>query len=167
LGSGPVICSLGSLAADGSVTITVKARATAPGQAVNSVTISTATPESVTTNNAATATVHVQGPFTPPAAVCARLEAPHLRLLANETRTFGVRVTDRSGKPVANARVRALGAGVSLVRRTSATGVVRFHVKPRAAGALEVTLLQSQACGQQLAAFEVLAATASLPTFAG
>lgn len=165
----PVVCSLGSLAVGASATIKVVAHATVAGTLVNTATVSTSTPESNAANNTANASVTVQAPFTPPTVqtACVRLTTPQAQVLSTKKAAFSVRVVGKNGKPAANVRVRAHGSGISAVARTNTAGIARFAVKPRSAGAIAVSVLQSGTCAPQQQAFQVLAAEASSPEFTG
>ncbi len=168
----PIVCSLGTLAAGASASIQLQARVVSAGTIVNTATVSTTTTESNIANNTAHATITATAPpgtFTPPAAVCASLTAPTVKLQSSHRSVFTVRVATKEGKPVANAVIRAKGPGVTVVRRTSSAGVAHFALRPRGAGVIELTLVQSSSCAPQQAAFQVLAAHTTLqsPQFTG
>jgi uncharacterized repeat protein (TIGR01451 family) len=65
--SGPAVtCQLGTLTAGSSATVTIRARATQTGTFVNRATVTSPDPDTNLGNNAAQATVKVNGPFIPP-----------------------------------------------------------------------------------------------------
>jgi uncharacterized repeat protein (TIGR01451 family) len=63
--SAPVRCDLGSLASGASATVTIVARAKAIGKISNTATVSSATPDPLTTNNSDSATTSVKAPPAP------------------------------------------------------------------------------------------------------
>jgi len=63
--SAPVRCDLGPLASGASATVTIVARAKAIGTISNTATVSSATPDPLTTNNSATTTTRVKAPPAP------------------------------------------------------------------------------------------------------
>ena len=143
-GTTVVSCSLGSLAAGVSTSITVVALAKTAGTATNVATVSTTSPETDTANNQAHATVVIRGPFTPPA-LCRRL------VLRTHSLKVGVHntliATVRSGvKPVARALVNVSGLGIHVQHVTDTSGRARFDLAPSKPGVLQVRLAAAGTC---------------------
>ena len=149
-------CQLGSIAAGGHVTITVLARVTVAGVAVDTVSVHGVEFDPNQANNVASALAHVNALLPPPPTerpkppVCANL------VLSIQTATVGKRFTlrahvrDRKGAAIAGTPVRAHGAGIDVVRRTDGHGIAHFDVEPRHTGFLNVRAGVATACTQRV-----------------
>jgi hypothetical protein len=80
-----------------------------------------------------------------PASVCYTLRVSPRSLVAGRRGSVEVRAAVR-GTPVQGVLVRLAGSGIFRSDRTRASGVVRFAVRPRAAGAIVVTTPRQYGC---------------------
>jgi uncharacterized repeat protein (TIGR01451 family) len=145
----PFSCTLGSLAPNESVTITVVVTANQVGTVTNEVTVTTTTTETNTTNNRATTTTTVQGPFVPPVA-CARVTVTPRTLAIGKRSVLRVRVVGDNGRGMRRARVTVRGLGINVSGRTNATGVVRLTIRPRRTGVVQIRVTGQAGCAARL-----------------
>jgi len=143
--SGVVTCSVGTVAAGATVTITIVATPTATGQSCNTATVVGAQAESNTANNSDTECATVAGTLAPPA-VCSSLTITPRQLQVGKRSTLVARVRLSTDRPFAGARVRITGPGINMTHRTNAQGVARFSIKASRAGLVRVTVLGSSRC---------------------
>jgi uncharacterized repeat protein (TIGR01451 family) len=152
-----VTCSLGSIAAGQTVTITVTARATQVGRHVNTATVTGAGGrETNPTDNVDDAVTVVSAPLTPPAKpkpkpkpeICLALTvSPKMIKADGKPDRLLVKVT-AGKKPVKGARVLVKGPGVNKRARTNGKGIAVIRINPSKAGIITITTLERQAsCG--------------------
>ena len=123
----PTGCRLGTLPARGSATITVVTRAIATGVAVNTVRVSTTSPETRLSNNTASALARVIGPLRPPPdLVCRYVTVSPTSIVTKRTSVVLARARNRAGQPIRGLVLQAKGPGVSRRARTDASGIARF-----------------------------------------
>jgi uncharacterized repeat protein (TIGR01451 family) len=124
-------CSLGTLAVDESVTITLVTRPTITGPQVNTATVVGDLAETTTENNTATATVMVVGNFTPP---CTAVFVKPNQLYAGRATKMHIKVT-MSHKAVSGVRVLIKGPGLHIKTKPSnKKGKITQTVRPKKAG---------------------------------
>jgi len=142
---GVVTCSVGTIAAGATVTITIVATPTAAGQSCNTATVVGAQTESSTANNSDTECATVAGVFAPPSA-CSSLTIGPRQLQVGKRSTLVARVRLSNNRPFAGARVRVTGPGINQTHKANAQGVARFTIKPLRPGIARVTVLGSSRC---------------------
>jgi uncharacterized repeat protein (TIGR01451 family) len=147
-GGGLVQCSLGTIPAGGSVSVTLVVKATRAGVLTNEVTVVGQEPESNTANNRATAPTLVLTPLLPPKPkpVCSTLTVGPKSLRVGKRSTIAATVRNR-GKAVKGAKVRVRGAGIAKSARTNARGKARITVRPSRPGIVVVSVPQKLVCG--------------------
>ncbi len=147
-GGGLVQCSLGTIPAGGSVSVTLVVKATRAGVLTNDVTVVGQEPESNTANNRATAPTLVLTPLLPPKPkpVCSTLTVGPKSLRVGKRSTIAATVRNR-GKAVKGAKVRVRGAGIAKSARTNARGKARITVRPSRPGIVVVSVPQKLVCG--------------------
>ena len=104
--------------------------------------------ETNTANNTATASVVVQGAFTPkpPVRYCTAVRVGAKTLLAGRKVTLTLRVS-QNGKPVKGIRIRIKGATLAVTTAPSnARGMVKVTVQPKRAGIVTFTPVSSKSC---------------------
>jgi hypothetical protein len=148
-------CSLGTIPAGTSVSVTLVVKATQAGVLTNEVTVVGKEPEPNTANNRATATTFVPTPLTPPTpkpkprpapAVCSTLTVGPKTLSVGKRSTITATVKNR-GKAVKGAKVLVRGPGIAKSGRTNASGKARITVTPARPGITVVSVPQKLACG--------------------
>ena len=146
MASAIVTCTLGTLPAGATATITIVLRPTAAGLLDNFARIVGALPESSLANNGASTSTVVQSPAEPitPPTRCTSMSISPRQLTAGKKATVVARVTASDGEPFADARVAFRGPGVAAIRKTNDAGVARLNVKAKRPGILRVTVLGSQ-----------------------
>jgi uncharacterized repeat protein (TIGR01451 family) len=149
-GGGLVQCSLGTIPAGGSVSVTLVVKATRAGVLTNEVTVVGQEPESNTANNRATAPTLVLTPLLPPKPkpVCSTLTVGPKSLRVGKRSTIAATVKNR-GKAVKGAKVRVRGAGIAKGARTNARGKARITVRPSRPGIVVVSVPQKLMCGSK------------------
>jgi uncharacterized repeat protein (TIGR01451 family) len=147
---GLVQCSLGTIPAGGSVSVTLVVKATRAGVLTNEVTVVGQEPESNTANNRATAPTLVLTPLLPPKPkpVCSTLTVGPKSLRVGKRSTIAATVKNR-GKAVKGAKVRVRGAGIAKSGRTNAKGKARIMVRPARPGIVIVSVPQKLVCGSK------------------
>ena len=154
-------CSLGTMAAGASVSITVNATVNAIGTKTNVVTVTTATPETDSSNNTASAPTVVTAPGTPPTAkpttpkptpspeICATVTVTPKVLQGNgKSQKITVRVT-KGTKGVVGVSVKISGPGVTKTVKSGKNGKVTVSFKPTQPGIVKVEVLGTKACNTQ------------------
>ena len=147
-GGAVVSCSLGTIAAGGSVTITLVTKPSTEGTQTNTVTVVGNETETNTSNNTASASVVVVGPHTPPAVFCTAVSriTPKQLFVGRKT-TLTIHIS-RHGHAVKGVRVRIKGAHMSVrTAPSNKRGVIKRTVKLKKAGILVFTPLASKRCG--------------------
>jgi uncharacterized repeat protein (TIGR01451 family) len=140
-------CSLGTMQAGDSVTITLvtKPKPSVPGLQTNTATVAGAVPEKDTTNNTASATVLVTNHHRPPVLCTALLVKPK-QLYAGKKTTLHITVKN-GGKTVAGVRVRITGPGLHLVtKRSNAKGQITMVIHPKKAGIVTFRPIANKSC---------------------
>jgi uncharacterized repeat protein (TIGR01451 family) len=134
-------CSLGSLAAGASATITIVTTATAAGELLNSATVSASQAETTTTNNTATAVAAAVAPgvFRPPALRCGSIKVGIKQLSVGKKTVLRIVVKNTRGKLMKGKKVTVKGSGVSASGKTGKSGVVRIAIKPTKPGVLRIS----------------------------
>jgi uncharacterized repeat protein (TIGR01451 family) len=147
---GLVQCSLGTIPAGGSVSVTLVVKATRAGMLTNEVTVVGHEPESNTANNRAAAPTLVLTPLLPPKPkpVCSTLTVGPKSLRVGKRSTIAVTVRNR-GKAVKGAKVRVRGAGIAKGASTNARGKARITVRPSRPGIVVVSVPQKLVCGSK------------------
>jgi len=153
-----ITCSLGSLAADQTVTVAVTARATAVGTHTN---VATTTGgggrETNPADNVDDAVTVVPAPFIPPAKkpkqkpklVCLSLTVSP-KMITADGKPDRVRVRVTAGKKrVKGTKVRIFGAGVRKSGRSNGKGLAVLRINPRRAGLITITAVERnrKVCG--------------------
>jgi uncharacterized repeat protein (TIGR01451 family) len=145
-----VTCTVGTMAAGATVTITIVVRPTGTGQICNTATAVGNQAESNTANNSDSECTLVEGAFAAPA-VCSSLTITPRALQVGKRSTIVARVRLSNNRPFAGARVRVVAPGVNVTRRANAQGVARLSVKPTRPGIARVTVLGSPQCAARTA----------------
>jgi uncharacterized repeat protein (TIGR01451 family) len=147
---GLVQCSLGTIPAGGSVSVSMVVKANRAGMLLNEVTVVGKEPESNTANNRATATTLVLTPLLPPKPkpVCSTLTVGQKILRVGKRSTITAMVKNR-GKAVKRAKVVVRGPGIAKSARTNAKGKVRITVRPARPGIVIVSVRQKLVCGSK------------------
>ena len=139
-------CSIGTMAAGASVTITLVTTPSTVGDQVNTVTVAGNRPETNTGNNTATATVRTVGVITPPVFCVAVSKVTPNQLFVGRKTKLTIRVT-KHGQAVKGIHVQIKGPKFS--KRTGASnsrGVITQSVKMRKAGILVFSPIASKRC---------------------
>jgi uncharacterized repeat protein (TIGR01451 family) len=140
-------CSLGTIAAGASVTITLVTTPSAVGTVTNTVTVVGNEAETNTANNTATASV-VVNQLTPPATVfCVAVsKVSPKQLFVGRKTTLTIHLT-KHGKAVKGVRVRITGPKLNLrTKPSNSKGVVTQPVKIRKAGVVVFSPIASKRC---------------------
>jgi uncharacterized repeat protein (TIGR01451 family) len=148
---GLVQCSLGTIQAGGTVTVTLIVKATRAGVVTNEVTVVGKEPEPNTANNKASATTLVPTPLVPPKKpkpVCSTLTVGPKSLRVGKRSTIAATVKNR-GKAVKGVKVRVRGAGILKSGRTNARGKAHITVRPVRPGIVVVSVPQKLVCGSK------------------
>ncbi len=140
-------CTIGDMAADGTVTITLVTTPSAAGAQTNTVHVVGNRPETNTANNTATATVQVTAPFTPPPVFCVAVsKVTPKQLFVGHKATLKIHLT-KNKKAISGIHVRITGPKLNLKTKASnSKGVVKQTVKMKKAGVLVFTPIASKAC---------------------
>ncbi|MFL5915580.1 MAG: DUF11 domain-containing protein, partial [Gaiellaceae bacterium] len=140
-------CSIGTMAAGASVTITLVTTPSAAGTQTNTVTVAGNRPETNTGNNSATATVQVTAPFVPPPVFCVAVsKVTPKQLFVGRKTALTIHVTQH-GRAVKGVHVRIKGPRIDV--RTAASngkGVITRNVKMTKAGILIFSPIASKRC---------------------
>ena len=140
-------CSIGTMAAGASVTITLVTTPSAAGTQTNTVTVAGNRPETNTGNNQATATVQVTAPFVPPPVFCVAVsKVTPKQLFVGRKTALTIHVTQH-GRAVKGVHVRIKGPRIDV--RTAASngkGVITRNVKMTKAGILIFSPIASKRC---------------------
>lgn len=140
-------CSLGTIPAGGTVTITLVTKPSRTGKQVNAVTVVGNQPETNYSNNITTATVTVVGPHTPPKVYCIAISKVRPKQLFVGRKTRLTIQVKRHGKPVRGVRVRIKGPKLDVrTNRSNRKGVVKRRVKLKKAGVVVFSPIASRRC---------------------
>jgi uncharacterized repeat protein (TIGR01451 family) len=131
-------CTIGTMAAGQSVTITLITTPSAAGTQTNTAAVSGDRPETNTGNNQATATVEVVGPHVVPPCIAVSRVTPKQLFVGRKT-TLKIHVT-QADKAVKGIRVRITGPKVNVKTNASnVQGVITHVIKMKKAGVLVFT----------------------------
>jgi uncharacterized repeat protein (TIGR01451 family) len=149
-GAATVTCAIGTLASGSSATVTIVARATAPGTITNTAQVSATEQDPASGNNSASATTTVEpAPVLPPPRC--RLTITPNKLVAGRAVLVRVAVSNLGTRtPAANTTVRLRGPGIRAERATGRSGFARFRVLPARAGTLRVRVPAFRDCAASL-----------------
>ena len=141
-------CTIGTMAAGASVTITLVTTPSTVGQQTNTVTVVGDRPETNTANNTATATVQTAMQITPPVVkpcVAVSKVTPKQLFVGRKT-TLTIHLT-QGGKAVKGIHVRIKGPKINLrTKASNSKGIVKQTLKMKKAGILVFTPIASKAC---------------------
>ena len=142
------------------------------GVAVNTVRVSTGSPETELSNNIASALARIIGPLRPPAAVVCRYVTLRPSVLAaKRTSVVVARAVDRNGRRVRGLVLELSGPGFKRRATTDANGMARFVVTPSRRGNLYINPpgRRTAAGGTPpcASAIGVLGITTTLPSLTG
>ena len=139
-------CSLGSMAAGATVTITLVTTPSAVGTQTNTVTVVGDRPETNTANNQATASVEVVGPHKPPVFCVAVSKVTPKQLFVGRKTKLTIHLT-KDNKAVAGIKVRIKGPKLNLTTgRSNSKGVITKTVKLKKAGIMVFSPIASKRC---------------------
>jgi uncharacterized repeat protein (TIGR01451 family) len=143
-GGATINCTIGTMAAGESVTITLITTPTKVGDQVNTVTVMGDRPETNYANNQATATVQV-GQFTPVYCVAVSKITPHQLFVGRRT-LLTIHLT-KHGKAAPGIRVRIKGPKLNVTtKRSNRRGIIKRIVKMKKAGIMIFTPLATKHC---------------------
>lgn len=134
-------CALGTLAAGASAAIAVVIRGQVVGARVNTVEVNAAEADPDTTDNVASALVHVVGPT-----VCARLTLSHRTATPGTRFTLAARARSVRLAPIWGLNVMLRGAGVARTTTTGVDGIALFKVNAARPGIIVVAVPGSNRC---------------------
>ena len=150
-------CSLGSIAAGQTVTISLTARATTVGSHTNTATVTGGGGrETNPVDNVDSAVTIVPAPITPPTKPkpkphpkpCLALTVTPKMIKADGKPDRVVAKVTAGGKAVKGAKVLVLGPGVKKSGRTNASGIVVIRINPTKAGLITITTPETnRSCG--------------------
>ena len=147
---GLIQCSIGTMPAGATVTITLVVTATQSGTIDNVVTVVGHEPEQNTANNRATASTLVPAPLKPPVrkppVVCYTFTVSSKTLTVGKKQTIVVTVKNK-GNAVKGAKVIVKGAGISKSAITGKNGKARITITAKKAGIITVRVPQQIVCG--------------------
>jgi uncharacterized repeat protein (TIGR01451 family) len=139
-------CSLGTMAAGESVTITLVTTPSTVGAQTNTVNVVGDRPETNTANNTATATVQTVGVVTPPVLCVAVSKVTPKQLFVGRKTKLTIHVT-QGGKPVKGVHVQIKGPKTNIKTGASnSKGVVSQTIKMKKAGILIFSPIASKRC---------------------
>jgi uncharacterized repeat protein (TIGR01451 family) len=140
-------CSLGTIPAGGTVTITLVTTPSTVGNQVNTVNVVGNETESNTANNTATATVQTVGVITPPVVYCVAVsKVTPKQLFVGRKTALTIHVTQH-GQAKAGVRVLIKAPKLLLrTKRSNAKGIIKQNVKMKKAGAMIFTPIASKRC---------------------
>ena len=145
-GGAIISCNLGTIAAGGTVTITLVTTPTVEGTVTNTVTVVGNEAETNTANNTATASVLVKG-FTPPPVFCVAVSkvTPKQLFVGRKTK-LTIHVTQH-GKVVKGVHVQIKGPKINMrTKASNGKGVITQQVKLKKAGIVIFSPIASKRC---------------------
>jgi uncharacterized repeat protein (TIGR01451 family) len=149
IGGAILNCTIGAMAADEQVTITLVTTPSTVGQQTNKVIVSGDRPETNTSNNTATATVETVGPHTPPVFCVAVSRVTPKQLYVGRKTKLTIHVTQH-GKAVEGIRVQISGPKVDVrTKPSNHKGVIARSIKLKRAGILIFSPIASKRCNTQ------------------
>src|SRR5690242_11044016 len=141
-------CTIGTMTAGQSVTITLVTTPNTTGTQTNTVTVSGSRPETNTGNNSATATVEVTPQtFPPPVKPCVAVsKVTPKQLFVGRKTALTIHLT-QGGKAVKGIHVRITGPKINLrTKASNSKGIVKQTLKMKKAGVLVFSPIASKAC---------------------
>jgi uncharacterized repeat protein (TIGR01451 family) len=146
-GTNAITCSLGQVAVGEYITITIMVKPTQAGTITNTAIVAGHESEVDPSDNISSATVVVNGPFTPPSACYALTVRPRSLTVGNRTI---VHVTVRQlGKGMRGVRLLIIGKGLRKSATTNSRGVATFVIKSKRPGILQVRVPTHLTCRKQ------------------
>jgi uncharacterized repeat protein (TIGR01451 family) len=146
-GTNLISCNLGQMAVGETVTITIVVKPTTTGTITNTAVTTGNEAELNPADNTASATVVVNGPFTPPSTCYALTVRPQSVSVGHRTL---VRVLVRELRnPVAHVRVLVLGRGIRRAAWTNRRGLALFTIKAQRPGILQIVVPTHKTCRKQ------------------
>ena len=146
-GTNAISCSLGQVAVGEFITITIVVKPTQAGTITNTAVVAGHESEVDPSDNTSSATVTVNGPFTPPSACYALTVRPRSLTVGNRT---VVHVSVRQlGKGIGGVRVVIVGKGINKAAATNARGVATFVIKSGKPGILQIRVPTHATCRKQ------------------
>jgi uncharacterized repeat protein (TIGR01451 family) len=139
-------CSLGTMAAGESVTITLVTTPSTVGEQTNTVNVVGDRPETNTANNQASATVRTVGVVKPPVFCVAVSKVTPKQLFVGRKTKLTIHLT-QNNKAVAGVRVRITGKKINIrTKPSNSKGVITQNVKMKKAGILVFSPIASKRC---------------------
>ncbi len=139
-------CSLGTMAARATVTITLVTTPSSTGNQVNTVTVTGNETETNTANNTASATVLVVGVAKPPVYCVAVSKVTPKQLFVGRKSMLTIHVTQH-GKAVKGVHVRIKGPKLNVrTKASNAKGVIKRRLKVKRAGIVIFSPIASKRC---------------------
>ena len=145
-GGSIINCTIGTMAAGETVTITLVTTPTQAGTLVNNVTVVGDVPEVTTNNNSASAAAVVKG-FTPPPVFCVAVSSVSPKqLFVGRKVTLTIRLT-KHGKAAPGVKVRIKGPKLDVTTgRSNSKGVIKRSILVKKAGIMVFSPLASKRC---------------------
>jgi uncharacterized repeat protein (TIGR01451 family) len=139
-------CSIGTMAAGASVTITLVTTPSTVGAQTNTVTVAGSRPETNTGNNSASATVQTVGVVTPPVFCVAVSKVTPKQLFVGRKTKLTIRVT-KQGKAVKGVHVQIKAPKLNMrTKASNSKGVITATVKLKKAGIALFSPIASKRC---------------------
>jgi hypothetical protein len=139
-------CSLGTIAAGGTVTITLVTTPSTVGDQTNTVTVVGNETETNTANNTATATVRTVGVITPPVFCVAVSKVTPKQLFVGRKTMLTIHVTQQ-GKAVKGIHVKIKGPKLNVrTQASNGKGIIKRSVKLKKAGIVIFSPIASKRC---------------------
>jgi uncharacterized repeat protein (TIGR01451 family) len=146
-GSAAITCNLGTVAYNELVTITIVVRPSKAGTITNTAVVAGREAEHDPSDNTASASTLVQGPFTPPS-VCYVLGVTPRSLTVGKHSLIRVSVRE-AGKPVSGVQVVVTGKGLTKRARTNKFGIATLPITPSRPGILLIRVPTHATCNRQ------------------
>jgi uncharacterized repeat protein (TIGR01451 family) len=139
-------CTIGAMAADAKVTISLVTTPSSYSSQTNTANVVGDRPDSNTANNAASATVVTVGPVTPPVFCVAVSRVTPKQLFVGRKTTLRIHVT-RHNRAVAGIRVRITGPSLNVITgRSNHKGVIKHVVEMHKKGIVIFRPIASKRC---------------------
>ena len=146
-GSLAITCNLGTVAYNELVTITIVVRPTSAGTISNTAVVAGREAEHDPSDNTASASTLVQGPFTPPS-VCYTLRVTPRSLTVGKHTVIRVSVRE-AAKAVRGVQVVVTGKGLTKRARTNTSGIATLPITPSRPGILLIRVPTHATCNRQ------------------
>jgi uncharacterized repeat protein (TIGR01451 family) len=146
-GGATLICNIGPMAVNETVTITLVTTPSAQGTQTNVAKVSGNRPETDTTNNTATASVQIIQATPPPPVFCVAVsKVTPKQLFVGRKTTLNIHVT-KQGKAVKGIHVQITGPKVNIrTKASNSKGAIKQAVKMKKAGVLIFSPIASKKC---------------------